>query len=86
MRTRDNNSNILLIKDLAQVTGLSVYTIKFYLQRGLIKESGRTPETNFRIFDEGTVAHLMKIRQLRKEGVSLKEIADRLSASKREVA
>lgn len=79
MESSNKNSNILLIKDLAQVTGLSVYTIKFYLQRGLIKESGRTPETNFRIFDEGTVAQLMKIRQLRRQKISLEEIKRQLN-------
>jgi DNA-binding transcriptional MerR regulator len=71
-------SNILLVKDLARLTGNSVYTIKYYLNLGLIKEIGRSPETGFRYFDDSTVARLKKIREFRKEGKSLKAIKDEL--------
>jgi DNA-binding transcriptional MerR regulator len=71
-------NNIYLIKDLARLTGYSVYTLKFYLKIGLIKEAGRSPETNFRIFNETTVDSLARIRVLQKEGRSLKEIKNEL--------
>ena len=66
--------NIYLIKDLARLSGHSVYTLKFYLKSGLIQESGRSPQTRFRYFDDSTVAQLSKIRAWRKERKSLAEI------------
>ena len=67
-------SQIYLIKDLARLTGYSIHTIKFYLKIGLLKETGRFPETNFRYFNKSTQNRLNKIRELRREGKSLKEI------------
>ena len=54
--------NIYLLKDLAIRTGLSIYTIKYYLNLGLIKEIGRSPDTNFRYFDDSTVKRLLAVR------------------------
>lgn len=71
-------SNIYLIKDLAIMTGYSVYTIKYYLNLGLIKEVSRSPETNFRYFDDTTIERLKQIRLLRKEGHPLKRIKNEL--------
>lgn len=70
--------NVLLIKDLSRTTGFSVYTLKFYLKTGLIKEISCSPETRYRYFDQSTVEKLKKIRILRKAGKSLKEIKDEL--------
>ncbi len=71
--------DIYLLKDLALKTGFSIYTIKYYLKLGLIKESGRSPDTNYRYFDQGTALHLGRIRELRKQGLSLTEIKEKLS-------
>ena len=68
--------NIYLTKDLATITGLSVYTIKYYLKIGLIEESGRSPGTNFRYFNDSTVHRLKNIRKLRTQKLSLQEIRD----------
>ncbi len=65
---------IYLLKDLAVKTGLSVYTIKYYLKLGLLKEIARSPEANFRYFDEGSVRRLEKIRELRRRKTPIKEI------------
>ena len=73
-------NNLYLIKDLAHLSGYSIYTIKFYLKIGLIKEVGRSPETNFRYFDETTLESLQEIRRLRKQGKSLKEIKEYFSS------
>jgi len=70
--------NIYLIRDLAQVTGYSVDTLKFYLKIELIKEISRGIETNFRFFDDSTVEQLKRIRGLRKEGRSLEQIRGKL--------
>ena len=70
--------NIYLIKDLSQLTGLSVYTVKYYLNLGLIKEVGRSYGTNFRYFDDNSVKQLNEIRRLRRENMSLKDIRNKL--------
>lgn len=63
-----------LVKDLARSSGLSIHTVKYYLKIGLLWETGRSPETNFRYFDEGTVARLQRICMLRREGRTIREI------------
>ncbi|MBI4981868.1 MAG: MerR family transcriptional regulator [Candidatus Omnitrophica bacterium] len=73
-----NISNIYLIKDLARISGNSIHTVKYYLKIGLIMESGRSPETNYRYFDDSTVEKLKFIRSLRKEKKSIKEIKHEL--------
>ena len=65
---------VYLIKDLSRKTGFSIYTLKYYLKLGLVQESGRSPETRFRYFDEQTVDALTRIRELRRAGRSLAEI------------
>lgn len=69
---------IYMVKDLANRTGLSIYTIKYYLKLGLIKEIGRSPDTNFRYFNDATVKNLMEIRQLRKSKISISDIQKRV--------
>ncbi len=71
--------NLYLVKDLARLTGLSVDTVKFYLKLGLISEIGRSPETNFRYFDDSTVGTLNKIIKLRRQKCSIQEIKEALS-------
>ena len=74
-------SNIYLIKDLSRLSGHSVYTLKFYLKLGLIRESGRSPQTNFRYFDNYTLEQLTRIRSWRKAHKSLKDIHALLHAA-----
>ena len=66
--------SIYLIKDLSRLSGLSVYTIKYYLKLGLVKEISRSQETNFRYFDDSTLEKLKKVIGLRREKISLKKI------------
>jgi DNA-binding transcriptional MerR regulator len=73
-------NSIYLIKDLSRLSGLSVYTIKYYLKLGLLKEMARSPETNFRYFNDANLAQLQKIIAFRKEKISLKKIQELLSA------
>ena len=77
-REENNIANIYLIKDLARLTGYSVYTIKYYLKIGLFKEISRSPATQFRYFDDTSVELLKKIHSLRKVGRSLREIKNEL--------
>ncbi|MBI4597693.1 MAG: MerR family transcriptional regulator [Candidatus Omnitrophica bacterium] len=72
--------NIYLIKDLARLSGHSIYTIKYYLKLGLMTEAGRSPQTRFRYFTDETLERLSSIRALRKQHKSLSEISKMLSA------
>lgn len=71
-------SNLYLIKDLSRITGYSVHTIKYYLKIGLLREKGRSPETGFRYFDDESVKQLEKIRMLRRQAKSIRQIKDEL--------
>ena len=64
---------IYMISDLASVTGLSRYTLNFYLKQGLIEESGRT-ESNYRFFDQTVVDRLHHIICMRHKGLTLQQI------------
>ena len=79
MSTKD----IYLIKDLSHLSGLSIYTIKYYLKLGLIKEVGRSPETSFRYFDNSTLEALKRIITYRRENKSLSKIEDLLKEEDR---
>ena len=67
-------TQVYMIKDVARLSGHSIYTLKFYLKLGLLHEVGRSPETRFRYFDESTLVQLKKIRALRKQGKRLAQI------------
>ncbi len=66
--------NIYLVKDLAQISGVSIDSIKYYYKLGLLKEIGRSPSTNFRYFGDSAVEALREIRRMRAQKLSLKEI------------
>ncbi len=66
--------NIYLLKDLSRISGLSTHTIKFYLRIGILKEFGRSPETNFRYFDDVSLKTIQKIRSLQTRDKTLNEI------------
>ncbi|MBF0386147.1 MAG: MerR family transcriptional regulator [Candidatus Omnitrophica bacterium] len=73
--------NIYLIKDIAKKSGFSTHTVKYYLSLGLLKEIGRSPETNFRYFDDSCFERLKRIREMQRQKLSLKEIQARLKDS-----
>ncbi len=71
--------NIYLLKDVAEISGQSIHTLKYYLKLGIIKEIGRSPGTNFRFFDDSTIEALARIREMRLKNISLKEIKNLLT-------
>ena len=73
--------SIYLIKDLSKVSGCSTHTLKFYLRLGVLKEIGRSPETNFRYFDDSSYDRLKEIRKLQSKKMSLKEIYQKLEGN-----
>ena len=72
---------IYMISDLAVATGLSRYTLNFYMKLGLVEESGRT-ESNYRFFDQAVVDRLHRIITLRHEGYTLQQIKVLLEGDK----
>ena len=73
--------NVYLIKDVARLSGLSIYTVKYYLKLGLVTEVGRSQATNFRYFDDSTIERLGEIRVLRKRKISLRKIKGLLNSN-----
>ena len=67
-------STFYLIKDLSVRSGHSIHTLNYYLNLGLLREFARTPETNFRIFDDRALERLKRIRALRRQGRSIEDI------------
>ena len=64
---------------VASRSGLSVKTIRFYCDEGLIQPSSRS-EGGYRLFDEGVFAELALIRTLRAMEISLPDVRRILEA------
>jgi DNA-binding transcriptional MerR regulator len=62
---------------VAQETGLSIDTIRFYEKQGLLKRSPRT-EGGFRLFGLGDIETLRFVRKAQELGFSLTEIRELL--------
>jgi DNA-binding transcriptional MerR regulator len=61
------------IGELARLSGLSVKTIRFYSDRGLVPPAART-DAGYRVYDERALARLELIRALRELGASLPDV------------
>lgn len=72
------NTHTLKIGQLANATGLSVDTIRFYESRGLIKSGARTA-SGYRQFIEDDVAKLQFVQRAKKVGFTLEEITELLA-------
>jgi DNA-binding transcriptional MerR regulator len=66
------------IGDLAKLTGLTVRTLRFYDQIGLLSPSGQT-ESGHRLYSESNLSRLHQILSLKELGLSLEEIKSVLS-------
>ncbi len=64
----------LRIGEVARRTGLSVKTIRFYCDEGLLQPRGRS-DAGYRLFDQENLAELTIIRALRAMDVSIPELA-----------
>ena len=64
----------LRIGEVARRTGLSVKTIRFYCDQGLLQPRGRS-DAGYRLFDQENLAELTIIRALRAMDVSIRELA-----------
>jgi DNA-binding transcriptional MerR regulator len=63
----------MTIGQLAARTGLSVRTLRFYADSGVLPEAGRT-DAGYRLFPEEAVARARLIRALRELGVGLDDV------------
>ena len=66
-------SNFIKIGDLAQKTGLSIRTLHYYDEIGLLSPSHRT-DVGYRLYSNQDIIRLQQIVSLRQLGFSLKEI------------
>ena len=64
---------LLQIGELAKQTGLSIRTLRYYDEIGLLMPSHRT-EAEYRLYSEADIARLQQISSLRQLGFALKEI------------
>lgn len=70
----------LKVGDLAQKTGISVRTLHYYDEIGLLSPSQRT-EAGYRLYSEDDILRLQQIVSLRQIGFSLKKIRECLESS-----
>jgi DNA-binding transcriptional MerR regulator len=70
-------SHVAKIGQVANATGLSIDTIRFYEKQGLLKRSPRT-EGGFRLFGVGDIETLKFVRKAQELGFSLNEIRELL--------
>ncbi len=71
----------MMIGQLAASTGLSVRTLRFYADAGVLPAQGRTT-SGYRLFGPDAVARARLVRTLRELGVGLDEIKQVLSADR----
>ncbi|WP_052849136.1 MerR family transcriptional regulator [Streptomyces avicenniae] len=65
-----NGEPLLSIGELARRTGLSVRTVRFWSDEGLVPPTGRSP-AGYRLYDTAALARLALVRTLRDLGVDL---------------
>lgn len=64
---------LLSIGELARRTGLTVKTVRFWSDEGLVPPDGRTP-AGYRLFGQDALARLALVRTLRDLGVDLRTV------------
>lgn len=62
---------------LAEKSGLSIQTIRFYERKGLIPSPDRT-QANYRIYADDALQHLLFVKQCRALDMTIEEIAQLL--------
>ncbi len=74
----NRESNLIKIGELSSKSGVSIKTIRYYEEFGLLKSESRT-EGNFRLFTQDSINRLHFIKRLQLLGLSLEEIRQCLS-------
>jgi MerR family copper efflux transcriptional regulator len=73
-----DRAGLLQIGQVAERTGLSLRTIRFYEENGLVRPTSRT-EGGFRLYSEDDVARLEVIRRMKPLGFTLEEMQELLT-------
>ncbi|MEU6106609.1 MerR family transcriptional regulator, partial [Streptomyces flaveolus] len=74
-----NGDTLFTIGDLARRTGLTVKTIRFYSDSGIVPPTDRSP-AGYRLYDIGALTRLDLVRTLRDLGLDLaliRQVLDR---------
>ncbi|MEU5079226.1 MULTISPECIES: MerR family transcriptional regulator [Streptomyces] len=69
----DDGTRLFTIGELAGATGLSVRTIRFWSDEGVLAPAARSPG-GYRLYDTASAARLELIRTLRELGLGLEEV------------
>ncbi|MEU7048919.1 MerR family transcriptional regulator [Streptomyces eurythermus] len=69
----DDGTRLFTIGELAGATGLSVRTIRFWSDEGVLAPAARSPG-GYRLYDAASAARLELIRTLRELGLGLEEV------------
>ena len=80
----DDGTGLLTIGELARATGLTVRTIRYWSDEGVLTPVARSPG-GYRLYDAGSAARLELIRTLRELGLGLADVR-RVLAGERTVA
>ena len=64
----------LRIGDFSNIVGVSVKTIRFYEEKGLIKPAYIDKYTGYRYYDEKNIEQILMILQYKNMGFTLEEI------------
>jgi len=71
------------LMELATQSGLSVRTVRYYVDRGLVRPARRS-SGGYRLFDENAVRQLRFIRRLHGLGLTLRDLHQLLAAAERQ--
>ena len=71
-------TGLLQIGQVAERTGLSLRTIRFYEENGLVRPTTRT-EGGFRLYSDDAVARLEVIKRMKPLGFTLEEMQELLT-------
>ena len=70
---------MMTVNDVSKMTGVSIRTLQYYDNIGLLKPSGRT-DTGYRLYDDTALERLQQILLFRELEFSLKDISRIISA------
>ncbi|NQU06859.1 MAG: MerR family transcriptional regulator [Calditrichaeota bacterium] len=68
---------VYMIGDLASMTGLSIHTINYYINLGLVEAAARANRSGYRLFDNETLNTLKHVIELRCQKIPIREIVAR---------
>ncbi len=74
---RESSSRLLLIGEVAQITGFSTKTLRYYEEVGLVEPASRT-EAGYRLYGESELRRLEFTKQAKRAGFSLEQIKELL--------